>query len=187
MLQDLKVLGRISEAKGADTVRDPGDHQALTLIQMRIKKEKGTPVLYLLTNSRPRTPEELAQVARSYLARWNIEEYIRFIKLHFSIEDFLVRDLGRMKNLISATYVATVIIHLLTDRSSNFGFKTHHHLLKQSRPVVKARKSRDFFLYSYGAGLSNIVSLNKKLLEPVKAGSQMSETQDQLKFKIEFT
>jgi hypothetical protein len=87
-----------------------------------------------------------------------------------------------MKNLISATYVATVIIHLLTDRSSNFGFKTHHHLLKQRRPVVKSRKSRDFFLCSYGAGLANIVSLNKKLLEPAKTGSQKSENETQLKF-----
>ena len=92
-----------------------------------------------------------------------------------------------MKNLISATYIATVIIHLLTDRSSNFGFKMHHHLLKQSRPVAHPRKSRDFFLYSYGAGLTNIVSLNKKLLEPAKAASTSSEIENQLKFKIEFT
>lgn len=177
----------LSEVKESDTIREPGDLQALTLIQVRIKKEKGTPVLYLLVSTRPKTPESLSHAARSYLARWNIEEYIRFIKQHFSVESFLVRDLGRMKNLISATYIATVIIHLLTDRRSNFGFKTHHHLIKQSRPVVKARKSRDFFLYSYGVGLANIVSLNKKLLAPAKVGPSMSEIEDQLKFKMEYT
>jgi hypothetical protein len=177
----------LSESKGSDTLRDAGDTQALTLIQVRIKKETGTPVLYLLASTRPRTTQELSHIARSYLARWNVEEYIRFIKQHFAIEGFLVRDLGRMKNLISATYIATVIIHLLTDRRSNFGFKTHHHLLKQSRPVNHPRKSRDFFLYSYGKGLSNIVSLNKKLLEPAKPGSTQSEIEAQLKFQIEFT
>jgi hypothetical protein len=126
--------------------------------------------------------QELSHIARSYLARWNIEEYIRFIKQHFAIEGFLVRDLGRMKNLISATYIAIVIIHLLTDRRTNLGFKTHHRLLQQSLPVGKPRKTRDFFLYSYGAGLSNIVSLNKKLFEPAKTGLTQSEIEDQLKF-----
>jgi Transposase DDE domain len=177
----------LSEQKNADTIRDVGDTQALTLIQMRIKKETGNPVLYLLTNSRPKSPEDLSRVARSYLARWNVEEYIRFIKQHFSIEDFLVRDLGRMKNLIWATYIATVIIHLLTDRKSNFGFKNHHHLLMQSLPVNSPKKSRDFFLYSYGRGLSNIVSLNKKLLAPAQVGAKSSEKDPQLKLQIGLT
>ena len=61
-----------------------------------------------------RMADDLVKIARSYLARWNIEEYIRFIKQHFEIESFMVRDLGRMKNLISAVYIATSIVHLLT-------------------------------------------------------------------------
>jgi hypothetical protein len=174
----------LSEQKKSGVVRDVGDEQALTLVQVKIKKERGTPVLYLLTNARPNTPDELTWIARSYLARWNIEEYIRFLKQHFALESFLVRDLGRMKNLVMATYIATVIIHLLTDRRTNFGFKTHEHLLEYSLPVTAPRKSRDFFLYSYGMGLANIVSLNKKLLSPPQAIPIKSENDAQLNFRV---
>lgn len=174
----------LSEQKKSDLIRDVGDNQALTLVQVKIKKERGTPVLYLLTNTRPGTPDELTRIARSYLARWNIEEYIRFLKQHFALESFLVRDLGRMKNLVMATYIATVIIHLLTDRKTNFGFKTHQHLLDHSLPVTAPRKSRDFFLYSYGMGLANIVSLNKNLLSPVQAPAIKSENDAQLNLRV---
>jgi hypothetical protein len=174
----------LSEQKKSRVIRDRGDIEALTLIQLRIHKEQGVPVLYLLTNENPKTEEDLIRIGRSYLARWNIEEYIRFLKQHFSLEDFLVRDLGRMKNLVRATYIATVIIHLLTDRRSYFGFKNHHHLIEQSLPVGPSKKSRDFFLYSYGRGLANIVSLNKKLLSSVKTVQKKSATDDQLKLRI---
>jgi hypothetical protein len=174
----------LSEQKKSGVFRDPGDLQALTLIQVRIKKEHKNPVIYLLTNARPKTPEDLIYIAKSYLARWNIEEYIRFIKQQFSLEDFLVRDLGRMKNLIRATYIATVVIHLLTDRSTKRGFTMHHHLIEQSLPVAPPKKSRDFFLYSYGRGLSNIVSLNKKLISPTNDRSKKSDNNAQLQFKI---
>ena len=174
----------LSEAKGGDAIRAPGDLEALTLVRVRIHKEKGIPVLYLLTNTKPKTAPDLIRVARSYLARWNIEEYIRFLKQHFSLEGFLVRDLGRMKNLVRATYIATVIIHLLTDRRSNAGFKNHHHLIEQSLPVAAPRKSRDFFLYSYGMGLANIVSLNNKLLSPAQPRQKPSDNSNQLNLQI---
>jgi len=170
----------LSEQKKSGVFRDPGDDQALTLVQVKIRKETGTPTLYLLTNSRPETAADLTRIGKSYLARWNIEEYIRFLKQHFSLEDFLVRDLGRMKNLVRATYIATVVIHLLTDRTTKKGFHTHHHLLTRSLPVNTPKLSRDFFLYSYGMGLANIVELNKKLLTPSKGRSKKSGNAAQL-------
>lgn len=175
----------LSETKTSGLTRDEGDHEALTLIQVKIKKESGAPVFYLLTNSRPKTPEELIRAAQSYLARWNVEEYIRFLKQHFSLESFLVRDLGRIKNLVKATYIATVIIHLLTDRRSNFGFKTHHQLIEKSQPVSSPKKSRDFFLYAYGRGLANIVSLNKKLFAAPLRAKENSPT-SQLDFELKY-
>lgn len=174
----------LPEQKKSGVIRDRGDNEALTLIQLRIHKERGTPVLYLLTNEKPKTEDDLIRIGRSYLARWNIEEYIRFLKQHFSLEDFLVRDLGRMKNLMRAIYIATVIIHLVTDRRSYFGFKNHQHLIEQSLPVSSPKKSRDFFLYSYGRGLANIVALNKKLLSSVKAVPKSSDDDSQLKLRI---
>ena len=85
-----------------------------------------------------------------------------------------------MKNLVRATYIATVVIHLLTDRTTKKGFHTHHHLLTRSLPVNTPKLSRDFFLYSYGMGLANIVELNKKLLTPSKGRSKKSGNAAQL-------
>ena len=158
----------IAESGTKDQIRKEGDTCALTLIKMKIKKDYGIPTLYLLTNAKPETPEDLIYLGRSYLARWNVEEYIRFLKQHFSLEEFLVRDLGRIKNLVHAVYIATVIIHLLTRRKTKFGFTSHYHLLKNSRPVSKVKESRDFFLYSYGMGLAHVMEMNKKLLSPKK-------------------
>lgn len=174
----------LPEYKEDDSIRDPNDFEALTLVQIKIKKETGTPVIYLLTNSKPKNAAEIVWIGKSYLARWNIEEYIRFLKQHFRLEDFLVRDLGRMKNLVKAVYIATVIIHLLTDRRTNHGFKNHHSLLKEAMPVNTPKKSRDFFLYSYGAGLSNIVQLNKALFLSVKNIQKKSNNKDQLNLAI---
>ena len=164
----------LPEAKKGGDVRDRGDLEALTLVQVKIHKADGTPTLYLLTNSRPSNGADLERIARSYLARWNIEEYIRFLKQHFGLEGFLVRDLGRMKNLISAVYIATVVMHSLTNRASARGEKTHHRLVHRSLEVGSKKRFRDFFLYAYGRGLSRIALANKKLLNPRKVGFSQS-------------
>lgn len=155
----------LSEEKKQETFRDRGDLDALILVRVQLHKVKGIPTLYLLTTNRPVTELELQNVGLSYLARWNIEEYIRFIKQHFELESFLVRDLGRMKNLIYAVYIATVILHLLTDIKSTRGLINHKYLVEQSLPVGEDKKLRNFFFYAYGRGLSRIVNLNKKLFE----------------------
>lgn len=162
----------LSEYKKEQAIRDKGDNELLTLIRLRIYKDTGMPTLYLLTNARPKTNEELETIGRAYIARWNIEEYIRFLKQHFEVEGFLVRDLGRMKNLVSAVYIATVIIHLITDRKSARGNRAHHFLIQNSEEVAPPKQTKDFFLYSYGRGLANIVSQNKVLLKKLNSSSK---------------
>lgn len=176
----------LQEFKKSDQIRDRGDIDALTLIEMKIQSESGWPTLYLLTNSKPTTSEEVERVGRAYLARWNIEEYIRFLKQHYDLEGFLVRDLGRMKNLISAVYIATVILHLLTDRSSLKGWRTHDLLIQNALEVAPPKKSRDFYLYAYGRGLKHIVQANQELLRPLNVGQKNSteKTKNQLSFPI---
>jgi hypothetical protein len=182
----VELLPEFQKTKGSFRSQS-GDSDLLTLVRMQIHKtDEKIPTLYLLSNSRPKTPEELEKIGRAYLARWNVEEYIRFIKQHFRLEDFLVRDLGRMKNLMMAVYIATVIIHLLTNRNSIRGSKTHHLLIEKSQPVAKPRSSRDFHLYAYGRGLSRVVQANRALLNRVNDGSKSSEiiSENQLSFSI---
>jgi hypothetical protein len=176
----------LPEYKKSDSIRERGDLDALTLIEMKIQSENGWPTLYLITNTRPETPDDIERIGRAYLARWNIEEYIRFLKQHYKLEGFLVRDLGRMKNLISAVYIATVILHLLTDRASLSGWRTHDLLIRNALEVAPPKKSRDFFLYAYGRGLKQIVQSNRTLLKPLNTESKSStgKPQDQLSFPV---
>lgn len=176
----------LPERKKSDSIRDRGDLDALTLVEMKIQTETGWPTLYLITNTRPETGDELERIGRAYLARWNIEEYIRFLKQHYDLEGFLVRDLGRMKNLMMAVYIATVILHLLTDRSSLQGWRTHDLLIRNALEVAPPKKSRDFFLYAYGRGLKQIVQANRTLLKPLNARQNNSteKSQDQLSFPV---
>jgi Transposase DDE domain len=165
----------LAERKNEHSIREGGEHDALTLIEMKIQSGTGWPTLYLLTNIKLNTPDELEKTGRAYLARWNIEEYIRFLKQHYSLEGFLVRDLGRMKNLISAVYIATVILHLLTDRSSLQGWRTHDFLVENALEVAPPKKHRDFFLYAYGRGVKYIVQANQSLLKPLNARQSQSD------------
>lgn len=176
----------LPEAKRKGAIRQPDELDLLTLVRVRIRKDEKTPTLYLLTNSKPTTAEDLEKIGRAYLARWNVEEYIRFLKQHYGLEKFLVRDLGRMKNLVAAVYIATSVIHLLTDRTQVRGQRVHHHLLRCSRPVAKPKPARDFFLYSYGRGLSEIVGANRMLLNRLNTGFKKSGTfsEDQLAFSL---
>ena len=174
----------LAEYKKEQAIRAPDDLDLLTLIRMRIYKDEGVPTLYLLSNTRPNTAEELERLGKAYIARWNIEEYIRFLKQHFKLEGFLVRDLGRMKNLMKAVYIATVIIHVLTDRNSARGSKTHHLLVENSLEVRTPKKTRDFFLYAYGRGLAAIVAQNKALLNHINIGPEQSD--DSLRNQLSF-
>jgi hypothetical protein len=176
----------LPEHKKKNAIRNSDDLDLLTLVRVRIHKDKGTPVLYLLTNARPTTAEDLEKIGRAYIARWNIEEYIRFLKQHFEVEGFLVRDLSRMKNLMKAVYIATVVVHILTDRNSIKGQRAHHFLIDQALEIAAPKKTRDFFLYAYGRGLANIVASNKALLKRINTGLEMSDEipSNQLSFSV---
>ena len=154
-----------------------GDEDALILVELKLHRVSGVPTLYVLTSTRPITQPELQTAGLTYLARWNIEEYIRFLKQHFDLEGFLVRDLGRMRNLISAVYIATVILHILTDHRAPYGRgkRNHIYLLEEAMPVAATKKERDFFLYSYGRGLAQIVARNKNLLKSLNTPRQSTK------------
>jgi hypothetical protein len=153
----------LSEERKQQTFRETGDLDALILVRLKLHKVQGIPTLYLLTTTRPITEGELQRVGLNYLARWNVEEYIRFLKQYFGLEKFLVRDLGRMQNLMRAVYIATVVLHQITDIKRSQGLRTQRHLVFRSAPVRPEKKTKDFYWYSYARGLANIVQWNRKL------------------------
>jgi hypothetical protein len=155
----------LSEDKKQQTFRDQGDLNALILVEIKLHKAKGIPRLYLLSSLRPITENELQEVGLNYLARWNIEEYVRFVKQHFGLEGFLVADLGRMKNLMRAVFVATTVLHQLTEIKTVVGNRNREHLVLRAAMVRPEKKAKDFYWYSYANGLANIVQWNQRLFD----------------------
>lgn len=89
---------------GFRSVRLPGRDEPLTLL---VVKGFGDEPLMLLTNVEVKpSRSSLWFIVRGYLARWMVEETIRFIKQSYHLEDIRVLDSDRLKNLVALTLAA---------------------------------------------------------------------------------
>jgi len=89
---------------GFRSVRLPGRDEPLTLVVVR---GFGEEPLMLLTNVEVKPSRtSLWFVVQGYLARWMVEETIRFIKQSYHLEDIRVLDYDRLKNLVALTLAA---------------------------------------------------------------------------------
>jgi len=95
---------------GFRRVRLPGRTEELTLV---VVHGLGEEPLMLLTNVPVRPSRtSLWFIVQGYLARWMVEEAIRFIKQSYRLEDLRVLDYDRLRNLVAlvlaAAYFAAV-------------------------------------------------------------------------------
>ncbi len=89
---------------GFRQVRLPEREEPLTLVVVR---GFGNEPLMLLTNVEVKpSRKSLWFVVQGYLARWMVEETIRFIKQSYHLEDLRVLDYDRLKNLVALTLAA---------------------------------------------------------------------------------
>ena len=85
-------------------VRLPGRDELLSLVVVR---GFGEEPLMLLTNVEVKTSRSSQWfIVQGYLARWMVEETIRFIKQSYHLEDIRVLDYDRLKNLVALTLAA---------------------------------------------------------------------------------
>jgi hypothetical protein len=85
-------------------VRLPDRQEPLVLVVVR---GFGEEPLMLLTNVEVKhSRKSLWFVVQGYLARWMVEETIRFIKQSYHLEDIRVLDYDRLKNLVALTLAA---------------------------------------------------------------------------------
>lgn len=90
---------------GFRPVRLPGREEPLVLV---IVQGFGEEPLMLLTNVAVKPSRtSLWFIVQVYLARWMVEETIRFIKQSYHLEDIRVLDYDRLKNLVALTLAAT--------------------------------------------------------------------------------
>ena len=89
---------------GFRQVRLPGRAEPLALV---IVQGFGEEPLMLLTNVAVKPSRtSLWFIVQGYLARWLVEETIRFIKQSYQLEDLRVLDYDRLKNLVALTLAA---------------------------------------------------------------------------------
>lgn len=97
---------------GGCLVRLPGSDQPLSLVVVDGIGDR--PMLLLTTMSIRRSRKSLWRVVESYLARWRVEETIRFIKQSYQLEDIRLLSYQRLQNMaalvMAAAYFACVYL-----------------------------------------------------------------------------
>lgn len=93
---------------GYRRVKLPGRKEELTLIHYHRKKYREP--IALLTTLSPRTVKQAIAIAKKYLKRWKIEDYFRFIKTRFNIEDIMLQKPKRVDGLLTLILVASAFI-----------------------------------------------------------------------------
>lgn len=127
------------------------DHK-LTLIRGKCKEL----TLYLLTNLPDITKESVTAIFRSYIDRWKIEEYIRFIKQQYKLESVRTFYYLKTQNLIRLLFITTVVLIRLSEFGLKFS-KVRAVLIKKAARTYKLPQNMRFFLYSLADGLANLL------------------------------
>lgn len=90
---------------GYRRVRLPGSKEAITLIRYHKKNP-----ITLLTSLSPKNIKAAKRIAKLYKNRWKVEEYLRFIKQSFSLEDIMLKDIRRVDGLLMLLLIASAFI-----------------------------------------------------------------------------
>lgn len=124
----------------------------LTLIRANSKKL----TLYLLTNVQNLSKEAVIEVFKAYIGRWQVEEYIRFVKQQFNMEGLKVISLGRIKNIIRLIFMSVVVLTQFGDFRHKYS-KLRSTLINKAKRTYKLPQKLKFFLYLIADGLAYIL------------------------------
>lgn len=131
----------------------------------------GQEPMMLLTNVRMRkSRKSLWRIVESYIARWSIEETIRFIKQSYNLEDIRLLTYRRLQNMMA------LILAVSYFTMAYLGIKTKLRIL--ARHVLKAARRLfgipDFRFYALADGIRELLFGRKKGLEGL---AQMLKTE----------
>ena len=137
---------------GYRAVKLPGHEEQLYLVVVR---GFGEEPLMLLTNvALTGARKGLWYVVQGYLARWLVEETIRFIKQSYHLEDLRVLNYERLKNLVAVVLVAVYFSAVWLGESNKLEVLT-------TRITQAARRFfgvPDFHYYALADGLAVLLS-----------------------------
>lgn len=137
---------------GSMPVRLPGRAEPLTLVVVR---GFGADPLMILTNLPVgRSRQSVWFVVEAYLARWRVEETIRFIKQSYRLEDLRVLDYQRLRNLMALVLAAVVFSAVWLGKSLKLSILMAH--------VAQVSKRfygvPEFHYYALADGISRLLS-----------------------------
>jgi len=135
--------------------------RTMWLVQARASKLM---TLYFLTNIQDITRETLISIVQAYLNRWKVEEFIRFFKQQYKAEKFLVRDLGRIKNLFNLLFIALVTLTRISELNMRFS-RVRSLLIKHAKRTFKIPQKMKFFLYTIADGLAQVLKIITKKVQ----------------------
>ncbi len=118
----------------------------------------GTEPMLLLSNLKMQEKKRLCHiVAKVYLMRWRIEEYFKFKKQQFELEDLRVMSLQSIRNLNLLATLAAGYIGLTSSAHSESIYLKE--LKECSKRIYKVPK---FIFYALGYAIERILSMSRK-------------------------
>lgn len=131
----------------------------------------GEEPMLLLSNLKMQEKKSLCHIiTKVYLLRWRIEEYFRFKKQHFELEDLRVMSLQSIRSLNLLATLAVGYIGLITEVHKDSIFLAE--IKECSRRIYKMPQ---FILYAIGYALERVLSMCRSGISgflPPKAKSQ---------------
>jgi len=123
------------------------------LITLAVVSGFGVKPILLLTNLN----EELEiTIAKIYILRWKVEEKFRFEKQVFNIENFRVRKLKAMRNVIQLTSMLCGFIAIICEYQKSKLFKR---LFQMSQTLKKKFGKNHLYFYSIARSMSSLFKI----------------------------
>jgi len=107
----------------------------------------------------------MKKIIHSYVYRWVIEEYFRFLKQSFDLENIRILTYQRMQNMIKLLFFVSTILWKISFKTEYSIWKKHiAAVIEYAKPSLKTIKSENFIGYAMVTGLANLFSRNPLLL-----------------------
>lgn len=116
--------------------------------------------MVLLTTEPADTEPQILFVLQCYMARWSVEEFFRFVKQGFALEQVRCFKWWRSKNLIHLVFLATCLLSSLHQLTTLLGGRVRTWLIREAKLVHKRPEKSPMLLfnfYAYAAGLAAIL------------------------------
>lgn len=131
-----------------------------TPLGLVVVKGIGEKPMMLITNLKADSQELTYTVLKIYVQRWKIEEYFKFKKQQFDLENLRVRSLNSIRNL---NLLLTILVGFIAHFSENAkGDGLYRCIIKLSNRVFKVPR---FDYYAIADGIFNILKYTKTGIE----------------------